>query len=64
MVNPPRELTGSTQRLSMVAFTGPNAGTEVACLPTCTGPGNPARFEPVNAHAYVQAKLAASHALK
>jgi isopenicillin N synthase-like dioxygenase len=64
VINPPRDLTGSTQRLSMVAFTGPNAATEVACLPTCTGPGNPARFEPVNAQAYVQAKLAASHALK
>ncbi|MDB5956204.1 2-oxoglutarate and iron-dependent oxygenase domain-containing protein [Ramlibacter sp.] len=63
VINPPRDLTGSTQRLSMVAFTGPNAATEVSCLPTCTGPGNPARFEPVNAQAYVQAKLAASHAV-
>jgi isopenicillin N synthase-like dioxygenase len=62
VVNPPRALTGSTQRLSMVAFTGPNAATEVACLPTCTGPGNPPRHAPVNAAAYVQGKLAASHA--
>ncbi len=63
VINPPRALTGSTQRLSMVAFTGPNASTEVACLPTCTDAGNPPRFEPVNAWAYVQAKLAASHDL-
>ena len=63
VVNPPRELTGSTQRLSMVAFTGPNGATEVACLPTCADAEHPPRFAPVNAQAYVQSKLAASHAL-
>jgi isopenicillin N synthase-like dioxygenase len=63
VINPPRELTGSTRRLSMVAFTGPNGATEVACLPTCTSADNPPRFTPVNAQAYVQAKLAASHDL-
>jgi len=63
VVNPSRALTGSTQRLSMVAFTGPNGATEVACLPSCTDEGNPPRYEPVNAQAYVQAKLAASHDL-
>jgi isopenicillin N synthase-like dioxygenase len=62
VVNPARALTGSTQRLSMVAFTGPGADTEVRCLPTCRGADNPPRFEPVNAAAYVQAKIAASHA--
>lgn len=63
VVNPPRELTGSTQRLSMVAFTGPNGNTRVEALPSCVSADNPARFEPVNAWAYVQAKLAASHDL-
>jgi len=63
VINPPRELTGSTQRLSMVAFTGPNGATEVSCLPTCASAGNPPRFAPVNAQAYVQAKVAASHDL-
>lgn len=63
VANPARELTGSTRRLSMVAFTGPNAATEVAALPTCVSPANPARYPPVNAQAYVQAKLAASHDL-
>lgn len=63
VVNPARELTGSTQRLSMVAFTGPNAATEVSCLPTCCSADNPPRHAPVNAQAYVQAKLAASHDL-
>lgn len=63
VVNPPRALTGSTQRLSMVAFTGPNGASEVACLPTCTSAADPPRYPPVNAQAYVQAKLAASHDL-
>lgn len=63
VVNPDRSLTGSTQRLSMVAFTGPNGATEVGVLPTCVTADRPARYAPVNAHAYVQAKIAASHAL-
>ncbi len=63
VVNPDRALTGSTQRLSMVAFTGPHGATEIAALPSCTGPDHPPRFAPVNAQAYVQAKVAASHDL-
>lgn len=58
--NPDRRLTGSTARLSMVAFTGPNEASEVACLPTCCGPGDPPRYEPVTAGEYVRAKLAES----
>lgn len=58
--NPDRGLTGSTARLSMVAFTGPNEEAEVACLPSCCDADNPARFEPVKAGAYVMAKLRAS----
>ena len=58
--NPDRSLTGSTQRLSMVAFTGPNETSEVACLPTCCSIDNPARYEPVVAGDYIRAKLSAS----
>jgi isopenicillin N synthase-like dioxygenase len=60
VTNPPRELTGSTERLSLVAFTGPNESTVVECLPSCTGPGNPPRYPPVEAGAYIRAKLTAS----
>jgi isopenicillin N synthase-like dioxygenase len=60
VVNPPRDVTGSTRRLSLVAFTGPNEKTEVACLPTCAGPGRPAPLPPVRAGDYVMAKLTAS----
>lgn len=63
VVNPDRALTGSTRRLSMVAFTGPNGAAEIAALPSCVSAANPARYAPVNAQAYVQAKLAASHAI-
>jgi isopenicillin N synthase-like dioxygenase len=57
VVNPPRELTGSTRRLSLVAFTGPNEDAEVACLPSCRGPGRPPPLPPVRAGDYVMAKL-------
>jgi hypothetical protein len=39
VINPPRAATGSTRRLSLVPFTGPEEDTEVACLPSCQGPG-------------------------
>ena len=55
--NPDRGLTGSTARLSMVAFTGPNEQSEVACLPGC---GDPPRYAAVNAGDYVRGKLTAS----
>jgi len=60
VVNPDRGLTGSTQRLSMVAFTGPNETMEVACLPSCCSADRPPRYDPVVAGSYIQAKLAQS----
>ena len=59
--NPNRGLTGSTARLSMVAFTAPNEDAEVACLPSCAGPGNPPRYAPVKAGDYIWSKIKASH---
>lgn len=59
--NPDRSLVGSTARLSMVAFTGPNENTEVACLPSCCDAEHPPRFAPVQAGEYVLRKLTASH---
>lgn len=60
VVNPGRELTGSTQRLSMVAFFGPNENSEIACLPSCHVNGEPPRWPPVKAGEYIRAKLAQS----
>jgi isopenicillin N synthase-like dioxygenase len=59
VVNPPPDARG-VRRLSMVAFTGPSPDTEVVVLPTCVSADNPAKYEPVNAQAYVQGKLRAS----
>ncbi|KAB7786959.1 isopenicillin N synthase family dioxygenase [Methylorubrum populi] len=58
--NPDRGLTGSSARLSMVAFTAPNEGSEVACLPSCCDAANPPRYAPVKAGEYIQSKLRAS----
>jgi len=60
VVNPPRHLTGSTQRLSMVLFTTPNEATEIVCLPSCSDAEHPPQFAPVRAGAYVHAKIAKS----
>lgn len=60
VVNPPRALSGSTRRLSMVAFTGPHEDAEVACLPSCCSADNPPRYAAVRAGAYIRQKLAAS----
>lgn len=59
--NPSRELTGSTRRLSMVAFTGPSADTVVSAIPTCVTPDNPAKYEPVTAGEYIMSKIRSSH---
>jgi len=60
VVNPGRELTGSTRRLSMVAFFGPNENSEIACLSSCVTDANPPRWPPVKAGDYIRSKLAKS----
>jgi isopenicillin N synthase-like dioxygenase len=35
VINPPRDRTSGTSRLSIVLFTGPNSDAEIACLPGC-----------------------------
>jgi isopenicillin N synthase-like dioxygenase len=62
VVNPDRTLTGSTARLSIVMFTGPNADAVVECLPTCSGLGNPPRYGPVVAQDYLMQKIAETFA--
>jgi isopenicillin N synthase-like dioxygenase len=60
VVNPGRELTGSTQRLSMVTFFSPNEESEIACLPSCVTSARPAQWPAVKAGEYVRAKIAKS----
>lgn len=60
VINPPRHLTGSTQRLSMVMFTAPSDDAEIVCLPSCCDSAHPPKYGPVRAGAYVQGKIEAS----
>ena len=60
VVNPSRAHTGTTQRLSLVMFTGPSSDSEIACLPTCHSAANPPRYTPVTAGAFIRAKLDSS----
>jgi isopenicillin N synthase-like dioxygenase len=64
VVNPPRDARRGTQRLSIVFFTGPDRKSEIRVLPSCISEANPAKYEPVNAGEYTQAKIAASHDLR
>lgn len=48
-------------RISLPLFVIPHAKTVVECLPTCHGPGNPAKYEPVEAGPYVRALLEQSY---
>jgi isopenicillin N synthase-like dioxygenase len=48
-------------RISLPLFVIPYAKTRVECLPTCQGPGNPPKYEPVEAGPYVRALLEHSY---
>ena len=60
VVNPPRSLTGSTRRLSIVLFTGPNPDARIECLPTCRSAERPAKYGPIIAHDHLMEKIRAS----
>ena len=60
VINPPRDATGSTQRLSLVLFSGPNDDAVISCLPTCADARTPAKYPPVRAGEYIRQKLDAS----
>jgi isopenicillin N synthase-like dioxygenase len=48
-------------RISLPLFVIPHPQTQIACLPTCQGPGNPAKYEPVEAGPYVRMLLEQSY---
>jgi len=49
--------TSGRARVSLPLFFNPHYNTRVECLPTCQGPGNPPKYEPVEAGPYVQALI-------
>jgi isopenicillin N synthase-like dioxygenase len=57
VVNPPRDRALNSRRLSIVFFHETNYDTMVECLPNCSGPGNPAKYEPVTCGEYLRLKF-------
>jgi hypothetical protein len=47
VLNPPRDETLGTGRISLVSFHQPNYDALIECLPSCTDPNHPPRYEPV-----------------
>ena len=47
VVNPPVNSKPTRGRLSVGFFTQPNYDALIECIPTCTSPDNPAKYEPV-----------------
>ena len=52
---------GGRARISLPLFVIPYPKTMIACVPTCQGPGNPAKYEPVEAGPYVRMLLEQSY---
>jgi isopenicillin N synthase-like dioxygenase len=62
---PHRVVNASGQeRFSIPVFYDPDFDTEVACLPNCASPDNPAKYEPIIAGKYITAKYDASYAYR
>ncbi|MFD6248188.1 isopenicillin N synthase family dioxygenase [Streptomyces roseolus] len=60
VVNPPRELAGQ-ERYSVPFFHQPAYDALIECIPTCAGPDNPARHEPVRSGAYITGKFSRAY---
>jgi isopenicillin N synthase-like dioxygenase len=56
VVNPPEEAMGGNRRLSIVFFQNPNYDTIVECLPTCRGPDDSPKYQPVSVADYYALK--------
>ena len=60
VTNPPRHLSGSTQRLSIVTFVRPDDEAEIVALPGCVDAEHPALFPPIKAGVYSRGKISTS----
>lgn len=56
VINPPRSLTGSSERYSIVLFTGPDPAATIACLPGCAADGVE-HYAPIVALDHVREKV-------
>lgn len=53
--------SGQADRYSIALFVDPDSDTVVEALPSCTGPGRPARYAPITAGKHLQEKIEATH---
>lgn len=53
--------TGGSARISLPLFFNAHPKTRIECLPTCQGPGNPPKYEPVEAGPYIRSLLEQSY---
>ncbi|HEY3593716.1 MAG TPA: 2OG-Fe(II) oxygenase family protein, partial [Polyangiaceae bacterium] len=63
VVPPPTSSTGAFTRRSVALFLDGNYDALVECLPTCSGPDRPAKYEPVAAGEHLIQKLRAPRAV-
>jgi isopenicillin N synthase-like dioxygenase len=57
VVDPPDRLAAKARRQSMPYFQNANWAAEISCLPTCLGPGEKPRYEPVLAGPHLMSKF-------
>jgi isopenicillin N synthase-like dioxygenase len=57
VANPPRDRALGSPRLSLVFFHMPNYDAVISCLPSCYGPGHPAKYPPVSVGDYKLMKV-------
>lgn len=57
VANPPDAVAAMSRRQTMGYFLHPNYDAEIACIPTCTGPGNPPRYPTIRAGDHMRMKL-------
>lgn len=60
VANPPRGAARASGRLSIAFFQQPNYDAMIECIPSCIGPGNPARYPPVRSGDYRFSKYVAA----
>jgi isopenicillin N synthase-like dioxygenase len=57
VVPPPRDQPGPVRRRALARFLDCPPDLVVECIPTCAGPDNPPRYEPVSAGAWLREKV-------
>jgi isopenicillin N synthase-like dioxygenase len=62
VVPPPSGETGPVRRRALARFLDCPPDLVVECIPTCTGPGNPARYGPVSAGVWLREKILSGRA--